>query len=42
VVAALQIIGREILRERREQLNLQHVQIAKQADGSASHDRKHV
>jgi predicted PurR-regulated permease PerM len=42
VVAALQIIGREILRERREQLNLQHMQIAKQADGSQLHDSQHV
>jgi len=42
VVAALQIIGREILRERREQLNLQHMQIANQADSSPVHDSKHV
>jgi predicted PurR-regulated permease PerM len=35
VVAALQIIVREILRERREQLNLQ--QMAKQAEGSPVH-----
>lgn len=40
VVAALQIIVREILRERREQLNLQ--KMAKQAEGSAPHAAKHV
>ena len=43
VVAALQIIAREILRERREQLNLQQMQAAKASDDSSpAHDKQHA